>query len=53
MELLAEADEDESPPDFADEAESAEPDVLESPDFVEAGAGDVVLDEPPLRLSVR
>ena len=53
MELLAEADEDESPPDFADEAESAEADdVLESPDLAE-GEDAVELDEPPLRLSVR
>lgn len=53
MELVAEADEVASPPDFADDAESdEEDDAVESPDF-DAEMDDVELDEPLPRLSVR
>jgi hypothetical protein len=52
VELLAEADEVDSPPDFADDPESDEvDDAEESLDFDEV-EDDVEFDEP-LRLSVR
>jgi hypothetical protein len=53
VELLAEADEVESLPDFADDPESDEvDDADESLDFA-ADVDDVEFDEPLLRLSVR